>query len=146
MSTRVEPYLNQNFRVEIDGIAASSFTEVSGLEAAIEVIEYREGSDPQNSVRKLPGLRKFTNITLKRGITHDTSLWNWMHSNLTGVLDRRNISIVLKDEKERDMLRWNLSNAWPCKWLGPTLNAECNDIAIETLELCYERLELVLSA
>ena len=143
MSTRVEPYLNQNFRVEIDGIPTSAFSEVAGLEAAIEVIEYREGNDVQNSVRKLPGIRKYTNITLKRGITRDSSLWNWIHSNLTGVLDRRNISIVLKDESEKDVLRWNLTNAWPCKWTGPHLNAECNDVAIETLELCYERLELI---
>lgn len=146
MSTRIEPCLNQNFRVEIGGIATSSFTEVTGLEAAIEVVEYREGTDPQNTVRKLPGLRKYSNVTLKRGVCTDTSLWDWIYNNLTGVLDRRDVAIILSDENDKEVLRWMLSNAWPCKYTAPTLNAESGDIAIETLELAHERLQLVTTA
>lgn len=144
--TRVDPYLAGNFRVEIQGITTSSFSEVIGLEAALEVVDYRTGDSTELSVRKLPGLRKYTNITLKRGFTQDTSLWNWMNQALTGNVVRANISIVLLDQLDNPVLTWNLFNAWPCKWTGPTLVAQSSEVAIESLEICYENLGLVAQA
>jgi phage tail-like protein len=140
MPTRIDPYLSRNFRVEIDNIPAAAFSEVLGLEATIDVVEYRTGTDAPDSVRKLPGLTKYPNITLKRGFTQDLSLWTWMHNNITGDLDRRNVGIILLDQAGNEVIRWTLSNAWPCKWTGPKLHAECSEVAIETLELCYESL------
>ena len=139
-ATRTDPYLDGNFLVEIDGILAAAFMEVSGLDAEIEVIEYRTGN--QTTVQKIPGLHKFTNITMKRGLVQDLSLWNWMQNGLNGNVQRAPISIILLDQARNPVLRWNLTNAWPCKWTGPALNAKCNEVAIETLEITYESLTL----
>lgn len=139
-ATRTDPYLNGNFLVQIDGITSASFSEVSGLEADIEVIEYRSGDAKQAAVQKLPGLHKFTNITLKRGLVQDLSLWNWMQTVLNGTVQRANVSIVLLDQSRNPVWRWNLTNAWPCKWSGPILKAESDEVALETLEICYENL------
>jgi len=140
-ATRTDPFLACNFRVEIDGIQTASFSEVSGLEVEIDVVEYRNGNDTQNSVRKLPGLNKVTDITLKRGITLDSSLWDWINGFIQGNVSRRTVSIVLQDELHNDVIRWNLSNAWPRKWGGPVFDAKSNEVAIETLVISYERLE-----
>ena len=140
--SRIDPYLSKSFRVEIEGTTASSFTEVTGLDAAIDIVEYREGTDYPNDVRKLPGITKFSNITLKRGITQNQDLWTWAQNNMIGDLDRRSVSIVLQDQSHNDVLRWNLTNAWPCRYGGPSLHAESSEVAIESIEVCYERLEI----
>ncbi|HTL01590.1 MAG TPA: phage tail protein, partial [Vicinamibacterales bacterium] len=139
---RNDPFGAFNFSVEIDGVTTTSFSEVSGLDAEIEPIEYRTG-DEDITVRKIPGLRKYSNITLKRGFTPDLSLWNWMKQGLAGKVMRANMSITLLDGARQPVLRWNVREAWPCKWEGPDLNAKGNDIAIETLEICHEGIELV---
>ncbi len=132
---RVDPFPAAHFVVEIDGIQAASFAEVSGLESEVAVIEYRTGADL--TTRKLPGLRKFANLTLKRGVTRDAELWNWHES-----LERRNGSIVLLDVKRNEVVRWNFFEGWPCKWVGPGLNARSNEVAIEMLEIAVEGIEL----
>jgi phage tail-like protein len=137
---RNDPYKAFNFLVEIDGIAHAVFSEVTGLESETAVIEYRAGGE--NVVRKLPGLTKFANITLKRGITQDAELWNWRKSIVDGDIDRRNGSIVLLDDKRSPVLRWNFRNGWICKWEGPALSAKSNEVAIETMEIAHEGLEL----
>jgi phage tail-like protein len=139
---RQGPYKARNFRVEIDGITAS-FREVSGLESEVEVIEHREGGDT-TTLRKLPGLRKYGNIVLKRGITQDTQLWSWHKQVLDGTVQRRNGSVILLDDQGNDRVRWNFFQSWPCKYTGPTLNAESSDVAIETLELAHEGIERVV--
>jgi len=142
MPTRIDPYLSSNFRVEIDNTSVSSFCEAHGLEVSVEPVDYREGTDVPLSVRKLPGLVKYTNITLKRGFTQNQDLWNWMKNILNGVSDRRNGAIILQDDQHNDVLRWNFTNAWPCRYAGPSLHADSNEVAIETLEICCERIEL----
>jgi phage tail-like protein len=138
---RNDPYKAFNFIVEIDNIATAGFSECSGLTSETTVIEYREGGD-NSSVRKLPGLTKFSNITLKRGLTANRDLWKWRENIVNGTADRRDIAIVLLDDSRAEIARFLVFNAWPCKWVGPTLNAKGNDIAIEELELAHERLEL----
>ncbi len=138
MAARVDPYKNFNFTVSINGITAG-FSEVSGLDAEVNVIDYREGGD--HLVRKLTGLIKFSNITLKRGVTDSLELSNWFKAIMQGKNDRRDGSIILLDEEGTPVTRWNFKNAFPCKYQGPHLNAKGNDVAIETLELACEYIE-----
>lgn len=137
---RSDPFEGFNFIIEVDGIKAA-FSECSGLSTDTDAIEYRTGSE-DNTVRKLPGLKKFSNITLKRGMTKDLALWNWRKTVLDGVTERKAGTITLLDESRQPALRWNFREGWPTKWEGPSLNATGNEVAIETLEIVHEGLEL----
>lgn len=137
--TRTDPYRGYNFLVEIDGITQAGFQEVSGLDASTDPIDYRESNDP-NHVRKLPGLNKYTAITLKRGITDSDELWKWYQSVAAGKAERKNGSIVLLDDAGQERLRWNFAGAWPSKWSGPSFNSTSNAIAVETLEITHEEV------
>ncbi|HKD14305.1 MAG TPA: phage tail protein [Candidatus Angelobacter sp.] len=143
MAGRIDPFKTFNFRVEIEGVARADFSEVSGLGLEVAAIEYREGNDKLLTVRKLPGLVKYNNITLKRGITIDRSLWDWVKQTVQGNVRRANMLIVLLDDQGQDLMRWKVREAWPCKYEGPTLNAKGNEVAIESLEVCHEGFELV---
>lgn len=144
---REDPYSVFNFQVVISGIfedgksIQGSFTEVSGLEAEIAPIEYRNGSE-DITVRKIPGLKKFSNITLKRGVIGDLAFWAWTRSVLDGRVLRADGSITLLDESRQPVMTWKFRRAWPCKWVGPRLDAKSNEVAIETLEICHEGLEV----
>ena len=138
---RHDPYKAFNFRVEIEGIARAAFSEVGGLESETAVIEYRVGGEP-STVRKLPGLTKYANIVLRRGITKDPELWNWRQTVVQGNVDRRNGSIILLDDDGTEVVRWNFFHGWIAKWEGPALNAKANEVAIETVEIAHEGLEL----
>jgi conserved hypothetical phage tail region protein len=139
---RVDPYKEYRFHVEIDGITSSRFLECSGLGSEVAVIEYREGGDP-TSVRKLPGRASYSDITLKRGITESTDLYNWHRSLLQGVIDRRDGSVKLLNDEGAEVVRWVFRDAWPRKWEGPDLNAMRNEVAIETFVLTCESIERV---
>ena len=139
---RDDPYKNFNFVVEIDGISIAAFCEVSGLVSETEVIEYRNGSDKTSTVRKLPGLTKYANIVLKRGVTQDNQLWLWRKAIEQGTADRRSGTIVLLDDERNEVRRWHFSNGWIVKFDGPDLNAKANDVAIETMEIAHEGLTL----
>jgi phage tail-like protein len=138
---RRDPFRSFNFRVELDGITRAGFRECSGLDASQDPIEYREGTDGLTA-RKLPGLNKYSNISLKWGMTDDTELWDWRKKAIAGKVERKNGSIVLLNESGEEKLRWNFREAWPTKWTGPTFNATGNEVAIETLEISHEGLEL----
>jgi|SRR6516225_2548800 phage tail-like protein len=137
--TRVDPYKNFNFRVEIAGSAVAGFSECSGLTSEIDVVEYREGQD--GTVRKLPGLVKFSDITLKRGITVSNDLQNWFSNILNGQSDRRNGAVILLDDQNNEVVRWSFSGAFPRKLEGPHLRAGGSEVAIETIVLAVERLD-----
>jgi phage tail-like protein len=141
---RMDPYRGFNFRVEIDNVGEAYFSEAGGLTFDVDPVDYREGTDKWLHVRKLTGLRKFSNITLKRGYTTNKELWNWYKDVLDGKPDiRRNGAIVLQDEEHNDTpLRWEFQRGWVCKWEGPAMNATSNDVAIESIEICVERVEL----
>lgn len=140
---RDDPYQNFNFLIEIDGIARAGFTECSGVTTDTDAIDYREGADPVLNVRKLAGLRKYTNISLKRGYTKDKSLWEWRKKIINGLMDRRGLDIVLLDEARNEVLRWRVREAWISKWDSGPFNAKANDVVIETVELIHEGLELL---
>jgi phage tail-like protein len=141
-TARPDPYKGFNFLVEIDGIAVAGFSECSGLTTHTDVIEYREGADKRNSVRKLPGLTHYDPIVLKRGLTQDKSLWKWRQSIVNGVIDRRNISIVLLDDARQPLVSFRIADSWPSRWEGPSLNARASEVAIETLEIVHEGIDL----
>jgi phage tail-like protein len=143
--SHTDPYGAFNFQVVIQGIlddgsaAKAGFMEVSGLEIDVQVIEYRNGGEAA-TVRKLPGLQKYPNIVLKRGMTSDLALWMWMKTVTDGQPLRADGSITLLDEARQPIIRWNFRRGFPCKIVGPTLNAKSNEVAIETLEIAHEGL------
>jgi phage tail-like protein len=138
---RRDPYRAYNFLVEIDGITRAGFRECSGIDSTQAPIEYREGDERQLTVRKLPGLVTFANITLRRGITDDVELWAWRDQATQGKVQRRNGSIVLLDDTGEEKIRWNFREGWPSHWAGPSLNAtSAGEVAIEELEIAHEGL------
>jgi phage tail-like protein len=136
---RRDPYAAFNFLVEVEGVTVAGFTECSGLVNETEVIDYRNG-DEDITRRRLPGLVKYNNIVLKRGITNSTELWDWRRRVLDGRTQRQSGSVVLLDEARRPARRWNFREGWPAKLEGPTLNAKTNETAIETMEIVHEGL------
>lgn len=145
---RENPYSNFNFIVEIGGQQIAAFSEVGGLDSENTPIEYREGADATNAPRKLPGIEKYSNVTLKRGITGSTALWEWRKEVRDGgstYPPRKHVVIKLLNEKheaDKPALTFTLRNAWPTKLTGPSLNAKGNDFAVEQLDLAHERLDI----
>ncbi|MEN8260841.1 MAG: phage tail protein [Pseudomonadota bacterium] len=136
---RVDPYRGYRFRIEIDGIDRGGFREASGLDSGQDPIEYREGTEGL-TVRKLPGLNKYSNISLKWGTIDDASLWDWRKTAMDGKVERKSGSIILMDDAGEEKLRWKFREGWPTKWTGPSFNATGNEVAIETLEIAHEGL------
>jgi phage tail-like protein len=91
-------------------------------------------------VRKLPGLNKYTPITLKRGITDSDELWRWRKTVIDGSPQRKNGSIVLLDDAGVERLRWNFVGAWPSQWTGPSFNSTSTAVAVETLQIIHEQI------
>ena len=140
---RVDPLRGYNFKVEINGITAAAFRECTGLTQETAPVEYREGNERFLNVRKLRALNKVPNIVLKRGITPDTQLYEWYRLILNGTDARRDGAVTLTNEDQQAVHRWSFKGGWICKWEGPSLNATSNDVAIETIEICVERVEMV---
>jgi phage tail-like protein len=136
---RNDPFVAFLFEIRADDMALGSFSECSGLQLETEFFDYSEGG--QNSfLHKLPTLSKQSNVTLKRGVV-DSTLWDWYWQLVEGSVQPRNLSIVLNDPGGERELEWRLLGALPCKWVGPDLNAAQNNLAVETLELCYQQLQ-----
>lgn len=138
-AARKDPYRNSRFLLEIDGISQAGFSEVTIPDVSAEPIEYREGNEA-TTVRKIPGLIKYSNIVLKWGITNSLDLYKWFVDIENGKINssRKNISILLLDEEGNEATRWNFVQAWPTKYDAPDANAKGNEIAIETLEIAHE--------
>lgn len=135
MTTRKDPFRKFRFRLEIDGIQKAAFSEVTGIKSAVEPIDYKVGNE-QNS-RKLPG-QKFSNITLKQGVTDSSELHDWHKEIMQGVTRRKSVSITAVNEDGKNGARWEIRDARPIKYHGADLNAKGNDVVIETLELANE--------
>lgn len=139
MADRKDPYRGARYRLEIDGITQAGFSEATIPDTTQDPIEYREGNEP-NTVRKIPGLTKYGNITLKWGITDSMDLYNWRKQVEDGQIAkaRKTIAIVIINDEGKDASRWEFGEAWPTKYDAPDLNATGSDIAVETLEICHE--------
>jgi phage tail-like protein len=161
---RKNPYSAFNFVLEDTGgrfgnNQIAGFMECTGLDGENTPIEYREGTDQRVGggafVRKLPGMERYPNVVLKRGITGDLALWLWRKNirnadkdtpstlPLTGTTELVDILVRLQDEKHNTVMTWRLKNPWICKLSGPALNAKGNEIAIEMCEICCDRIEIV---
>ena len=140
------PYGEQHFRVDLgDGAEgpAAGFSEVVLPDISIDVIEYRNGNDKELGVRKLPGLARYDNVVLRRGIIGSLNLYDWINQVRNGDANaRRTVTITLLSEDLTAVLTWKLLRAWPAKYSFGDLNAKGTDVAIEELVLAYERLEM----
>jgi phage tail-like protein len=138
-----DPFRGFKFRIQIDGISKAGFREVSGLDASTDAVDYREGDG--DSILKLAGLKKFSNITLKRGITDDKDLWKWRTMVMDGKIKdaRKDGQIILLDDEGNEAAEWTFTAGWPTKWTGPTFNATANEVAIDTIEIAHEGLKRV---
>jgi phage tail-like protein len=131
-----------HFQVEWGG-SKIGFTEVSGLDVEREVIEYRDGSSKEYSKLKMPGLTKYSNITLKRGsFKKDNDFYSWWVENKLETVDRRDITISLLNEEHEPVITWKVKNAWPSKIQPTDLKSDDNSIAIETMEIVHEGLTI----
>jgi phage tail-like protein len=137
LGSRRDPYLSFNFLVELEGLLVGGFNEVSGLQAEIELHDYREGG-LNDYIHRLPGpVRYPVNLVLKRGITDNQPLWLWYCDVRRGVIARRNLTIILRDNAGMLAYHWHLERAYPVRWIGPALRADSNTVAVETLELVH---------
>lgn len=141
---RKDPYRQFRFRVEIDGVSQAGFSEVTFADTTTDPVEYREGNELP-VFRKLSGLTKYGNITLKWGITDSMDLYKWRQQVIdTGAEGaRKNMSIILVDEAGGDKARWDVRDAWPSKYDPPDFSAKGNEVAIETLEIVHEGFKRV---
>ena len=138
---RRDPYLSFNFLVELKGLAVGGFTEISGLQAEVEVTDYREGG-VNDYIHKLAGPARYTsNLILKHGLTDIDAMWHWHRQVTQGIIQRRSVSIILLDAAGAEKRRWNFKEAYPVKWIGPSLRAGTAEVAVETLELAHHGFE-----
>jgi phage tail-like protein len=129
-----------HFQVEWGG-AKIGFTEVTGLEVSTDVIEYRDGASPEYHKIKMPGMQKFTNITLKRGIFQgDNDYFNWWNTVALNTIERRDVVISLLNENHEPVVVFKVKNAWPVKVQSTDLKADGNEVAIESIEIAHEGL------
>ncbi len=136
------PLVKFHFLVDWGGTKIG-FTEVSGLDVETEVVEYREGSSPEYSKIKMPGMQKFSNITLKRGtFKSDNEYFKWWNTVKLNTIERRDVTISLLNEEHAPVVTWKIKNAWPTKIQSTDLKADGNEVAIESMELAHEGLTI----
>ena len=131
-----------HFQVEWGG-ARIGFTEVSGLDVETEIIEYREGNSPEYSKLKIPGMQKYANVTMKRGVVQtDNDYFNWWNTVALNTVERRDITISLLNEEHSPVMVWKLKNAWAAKIQSTDLKADGNETAIESVEIAYDSMSI----
>lgn len=136
------PLVKFHFQVEWGGTKIG-FTEVSGLDVETEVVEYREGSSKEYSKLKMPGMQKYSNITLKRGtFKSDNEYFAWWNTVKLNTIERRDITISLLNEEHEPVVTWKIKNAWPTKIQSTDLKADGNEVAIESMEIVHEGLTI----
>ncbi|VAW71684.1 FIG00613894: hypothetical protein [hydrothermal vent metagenome] len=141
-STNIWPISKFHFQVKWDS-EVMSFSEVSGLDLESEMIEYRHGDSPQFSKINMPGLLKYGNVTMKKGVfKSDNKFWDWFNEIKMNTIKRKPVTISLLDETGAPTMVWTLTNAWPSKITGTDLKSDGNEVAIETIEICHEGLTI----
>lgn len=132
------------FHYQVDwGGVSLGFSEVSGLSVETQVLEYRDGVSPVYSTLKMPGMQKYGNITLKRGVLPaNNEYFDWWNSVKLNTIERRDITISLLNEEHEPVMVWKIQNAWPTKVDGPSLKADGNEVAIESIELAHDGLSI----
>ncbi|MEN0037341.1 MAG: phage tail protein [Cellvibrio sp.] len=144
-SANIWPLPKFHFEVKWDS-NVMSFQEVSGLDIQSEEIKYRSGDSKQFSVIKMPGMKKFGNVTMKKGVFKgDNKFWDWLNQIKLNTIKRVPITISLLDESSAPTMVWTLANAWPTKISSTDLKAEGNEVAIESIEIVHEGLTIANS-
>lgn len=141
-----DPLTSYHFYLEVDGITSAIFRECSGMSSESQVIEYKDAmKGGVTRIRKVPGVIKWGDITMKNGVTDDLALWKWRKDIEDGNVEkaRKNGSITLFDQANIEKARWNFEQAWPSKISGPDVNANQNEVAVEALTICIEGLKRV---
>lgn len=128
---------NFKFILEVDGLQ-TGFSEVSGIDQKVKEIPYREGTFPANTVAKLPGLTEYGNITLKRGVTDNMDLYNWINDITNGTIERKTVTLTVMNDANDPVAIWKMIEAWPVKYNVNEFKGDGNEITIETLELAHE--------
>jgi phage tail-like protein len=145
---RDRPYAQFNFRVDLgNGVTEgpqAGFSECSAIEMSVDVIEYRNGNEKENAVRKLTGLARYPNVTLKRGIIGSLDLYTWLDEIRSGDENAfRTVTVQLMSEDHANVVQeWKLLRARIVKHVSGPFNAKGEDVAMEELTLAYERLQL----
>jgi phage tail-like protein len=136
-----DPLLGFNFLLEVDGAISGYFTEVSGVGSENEIVEHKVvDSKGHEAVRKIPGRLKWTDISLKRGITSDLQIWAWREMVIQGKMKdaRKSATITMLDREYKPVAKWNFTNAWPSKISGPTFKADDNSFGVEEVSIVHE--------
>ncbi len=132
------------FRFEVDfgtQLKKIAFQEVSGMDKEVQIIEYRHSNSNLFSTIKMPGIAKYGNVTMKRGIfVNDNTFWKWMDEITMNTIARRTVLIKLLDEAGEVTMQWQLNNAWPTKITGTDLKSDGNEVAVDTIEIAHEQL------
>ena len=134
------------FRFEVDlgtELKGVAFQEVSGMDVENQIIEYRKSNSPLFSTQKMPGIAKFGNITMKRGVfVNDNTFWNWHAEIKMNTVKRRTVLIKLLDESGGVTMQWQLDNAWPTKITSTDLKSDGNEVAVDTIEIAHEQITI----
>ncbi|MDR1669894.1 MAG: phage tail protein [Oscillospiraceae bacterium] len=133
------PFTRFKYKVDFGGSEAG-FSEITGFDASIDIVEYREGNMTPPTPIKLPGLRKYSNIVFKWGLTSSMDAYNWMSPSFETDIERKTVSVTLLNENGEEVATWQIVQAWPVKYTGPEFNATSSEVAIEQLELAHEGL------
>ena len=142
-SRNTDPVIGFSFSLDVQGTLTGYFTEISGLGSETEIVEHKV-VDPQGRdlIQKIPGRLKFTDVTLKRGVTALKDIWDWRKmvedGNIVGA--RKNATITMYDQSLNAVARWNLTNAWPTKVSGPQIQSDSNAFGIEEVTITFEYL------
>ena len=143
-----ELFGNYNFLLEIAGgsyvtenkVVVGGFKSVSGMDSETEIVEFKQGNDI--IVRKKPGRTTYANIVLERGYTATDDLWQWRKNIEDGKIDRRSGSVIILDQDgQTEVARYNFYEGWPCKWNVPDLDSDSSSMAIEKVEIAVEKVE-----
>lgn len=137
------PQAKFRYKIEIDGLEAGGFSEATGFDASIDVIEYREGDMTAETPMKIAGLKKYGNITLKQGLTDSRVMYDWLAAGVNGEVQRKTLTLTLLNETQAPAASWQIINAWPAKYTAPDFNATASEIAIETIEIAHEGMTRV---
>ncbi len=127
-----------DFGPELKGVA---FQEVSGMDKEVQVIEYRHSESTSFEPIKMPGIARYGNVTMKRGVfVNNDTFWKWMSEIKMNTIKRQTVLIKLLDENGKVTMQWQLNNAWPTKITATDLKSDGNEVAIDTLEIAHEQL------
>jgi len=138
LGVRLDPYVGHNFLVEVAGLVVGGFREVTGLSSSIDLHEYEEGG-VNGYLHKIPGKTRYENLVLSRGMTELDTLYGWYDDVCHGVIKRRDISIMLLDQRRIPVMWWTIHSAIPVKWNGPSFDATRDaEVAVETIELVHK--------